>query len=232
MTGLNQLAKGTGRSENLFEDQDLQMAGYAAALRVLTGYVRIDGRDMAAEALRPRQPGSGGTVKEIIDFAVQVANEYLVPEGIVPGLWERLTGPERFYIRMLDIEAGGAKKLDNYQNFAKAFRYRDYTDLMASTKANDARLKTARELKRAEFESEFGKSPLRAVLFALYELQQDVDIDEVISHLRDLVPGYLTRREDLVALASAIAVKREFKVPAEAQAARILFSAIRNEQLG
>jgi len=232
MTGLNQIAKGAGRSENLFEDQDLQMAGYAAALRILTGYSRIDGQDMAAEALRPRQASSSDTVKEIIDFAVQVANEYLVPEGIDPSLWERLSGPERFYIRMLDIEAGGAKKLDNYQNFAKAFRFGDYTSLMASTKANDARLKTALELKRAEFEGEFGKSPLRAVLFALYELQREVDIDEVISHLRDLVPGYLTRREDLMALASAIAAKRELKLPAEAQAARILFSRIRNERLG
>jgi putative DNA methylase len=41
-------------------------------------------------------------------------NEYLVPEGMAPGLWDRLLGPERFYLRMLDIEAGGAKKLDNY----------------------------------------------------------------------------------------------------------------------
>ena len=232
MTGLNQLAKGAGRSENLFEDQDLQMAGYAAALRILTGYSRIDGQDMAGEALRPRQPGTSDTVKGIIDFAVQVANEYLVPEGIAPGLWERLVGPERFYLRMMDIEAGGAKKLDNYQNFAKAFRYSDYTTVMGSTKPTDARLKTALELKRAEFEGEFGKSPLRAVLFALYELQREVDIDEVIGHLRDLVPGYLTRREDLMGLASAIAAKREIKIPAEAQAARILFSRIRNERLG
>ena len=36
MVGLNQQTKGAGRSENLFEDADLQMAGYAAALRVLT----------------------------------------------------------------------------------------------------------------------------------------------------------------------------------------------------
>jgi putative DNA methylase len=143
MTGLNQMAKGAGRSENLLEDQDLQMAGYAAALRVLTGYGRIDGQDMAAEALRPRQAGSPDLVKEIIDFAVQVANEHLVPEGVAAGLWERLTGPERFYLRMLDIEAGGAKKLDNYQNFAKAFRYSDYAATMGSMKANDARLKTA-----------------------------------------------------------------------------------------
>ena len=232
MTGLNQSAKGAGRSENLFEDQDMQMAGYAAAVRVLTGYSSIDGQDMAAEALRPRQVGGRDMVKEIIDFAVQVANEYLVPEGVAQGLWERLSGPERFYLRMLEIEVGGTKKLDNYQNFAKAFRYGDYTAVMASTKANDARLKTALELKRAEFEGEFGKSPLRAMLFALYELQREVDIDEAISHLRDLVPGYLSRREDLMALASAIAAKREVRAPAEAQAARILFSRIKNERLG
>jgi putative DNA methylase len=56
------------------------MEGYAAAFRVLTGYRRIDGQDMAAEALRPRQTGSRELVKEIIDFAAQVANEHLVPE--------------------------------------------------------------------------------------------------------------------------------------------------------
>jgi putative DNA methylase len=208
------------------------MAGYAAALRILTGYSRIDGQDMAAEALRPKQAGGNDIVKEIIDFAVQVANEYLVPEGIAPSLWERLSGPERFYLRMLDIESGGAKKLENYQNFAKAFRYGDYTAVMASTKPNDARLKTALELKATEFVSEFGKSPLRAILFALYELQREVDIDEVISHLRDQVPGYLTQREKLMALATAIASKRESKAPEEAQAARILLSRIKNERLG
>ena len=52
------------------------------------------------------------------------------------------------------------------------------------------------------------------------------------SHLRDLVPGYLSRREDLMALASAIAAKREGNAPPEAEAARILFSRITNERLG
>ncbi|MEI6416083.1 MAG: hypothetical protein WCP34_17740 [Pseudomonadota bacterium] len=36
LTGLNQEAKGLYRDENVFEDVDIQMAGYAAALRVLT----------------------------------------------------------------------------------------------------------------------------------------------------------------------------------------------------
>lgn len=34
LTGLNQEAKGFYRDENVFEDADIQMAGYAAALRV------------------------------------------------------------------------------------------------------------------------------------------------------------------------------------------------------
>ena len=59
-----------------------------------------------------------------------------------------------------------------------------------------------------------------------------MDIGEVISHLRDQVPGYLTQREKLMALATAIASKRESKAPEEAQAARILLSRIKNERLG
>ena len=54
----------------------------------------------------------------------------------------------------------------------------------------------------------------------------------VTSHLRDMIPGYLTRREDLMAIATVIAAKRESKFPQEAQAARILLSRIRNERLG
>lgn len=70
---------------------------------------------------------------------------------------------------MVDIEAGGAKKIDNYQHFSKAFRFANYGSLMASMKPNAARLKTAQEFKKAEFTGEFGESALRAVLFALYE---------------------------------------------------------------
>ena len=232
MVGLNQKIKGDGRAENLFEDADLQMAGYAAALRVLTGYRRIDGQDMAAEALRPRQKGERDIVKEIIDYAVTIANEHLVPEGIPTNVWERCSGAERFYVKMLDMEAVGLKKLDNYQNFAKAFRVADYGSLMGSVKANDARLKNAIDFKKAGFEGDFGKSPLRALLFALYELQREIDSDEVMAHLRDLVPGYLTRRDDLMALCQFIATKREKTFPDEAAAARILFARIKNERLG
>lgn len=233
MVGLNQALKGHGRVENLFEDADLQMAGYAAALRMLTRYAIIDGVDMTKEALRPRKKGDRGVVGEIIEFAVQVANEHLVPEGLDPGLWERLTGPERFFMRMLDVETGGVKKLDNYQNFAKAFRVeKDWQrDLMGSVKTNEARLKTAMEFKKSVFDGDFGTSRTRSVLFALYEIHSEVDGDLVLSHLRDLLPSYLADREDVIKIAAYIAEKRAGVVESEASAARILQGLMRNERL-
>jgi adenine-specific DNA methylase len=111
MVGLNQRTREHGRSENLFEDADLQMAGYAAALRVLTAYTQIDGMDMTREALRPRMDGEQSVINELIEFAVAIANEYLVPDGLDPKVWERLVGAERFYLRMLDLEAAGLTML-------------------------------------------------------------------------------------------------------------------------
>jgi len=142
LTGLNQEAKGLYRDENVFEDADIQMAGYAAALRVLTRYAVIDGRDMTTEVIRPRVKGETTFVDGLIAFAVDTANQCLVPQGIPKGHWDRLSGAERFYLKMIDMEARGAKTLDNYQNFAKAFKVRDFQAFMASKRANKARLKS------------------------------------------------------------------------------------------
>ena len=136
LTGLNQEAKGLYRDENVFEDADLQMAGYAAAQRVLTRYAIIDGRDMAVEAIRPRVKGEITFVDGLIAFAVDTANQCLVPSGIAKAYWDGLTGAERFYLKLVDLEAKGLKTLDNYQNFAKTFKVRDFRALMASQKAN------------------------------------------------------------------------------------------------
>ncbi|WP_394842384.1 DUF1156 domain-containing protein [Pendulispora brunnea] len=233
MIGLNQRTRTHGRSENLFEDADLQMAGYAAALRVLTAYTQIDGLDMTREALRPQDEGEASVINELIEFAVAIANEHLVPDGLEPKVWERLVGAERFYLRMLDLEATGLKKLDNYQNFAKAFRVSEWQSLLASTRPNDARLKSAREFKRAEFgPSDFGSSLLRAVLFAVFEIETEVETDEVMSHLRDNVKGYFQRRPEVIALADYLAGKLATNQPDEAAAARVLRDLVKGERLG
>ncbi len=186
LAGLNQDAKNLHRDENVFEDADIQMAGYAAALRVLTRYAVIDGRDMTTEASRPRVIGEITFVDGLIAFAVDTANQCLVPKGILKCHWDRLIGTERFYIKMLDLESRGAKTLDNYQNFAKAFKVRDFKHLLSSLKANDARLKSAVEFGRADMGvgSELHQSVLRAVLYAVMELVKDVDGKDVLAHLR------------------------------------------------
>jgi adenine-specific DNA methylase len=59
MMHLNEDVKGK-LGEPVFNDSDLQMAGYAAALKVLTAYTRVGGEDVTAFALRPRKRGEGG----------------------------------------------------------------------------------------------------------------------------------------------------------------------------
>ena len=235
LIGLNQEAKDLYRDENLFEDADLQMAGYAAALRVLTRYAIIDGKDMTVEAIRPRIEGQKTFVDELIEFAVDVANQCLVPQGIEKTHWDKLKPAERFYLKMIDLEAKGLKTLDNYQNFAKAFKVKDFRPFMASVRANSARLKGAVEFGRAEMsgESEFASAVLRGVLYAIMEIVKDKDGDEVLAHLAFNVPNYYdqTQRELIVELSTYLAKKLEVIRPEEARAARVLRELVRNQRL-
>src|SRR3990172_4836566 len=237
LAGLNQEAKGLYRDENVFEDADVQMAGYAAALRVLTRYATIDGRNMNAEAMRPRVTGEVTFVDGLIAFAVDTANQCLVPQGIPKAHWDRFTSAERFYLKLADLETKGLKTLDNYQNFAKAFKVRDFRALMASQKANEARLKNAVEFGKTEMSegSELHQSVLRAVLYAMMELDKNVDGTEVLAHLTLNVPDYYsnqTQRELVVELADYLAKKLELLRPEEASAARVLRELVKNQRLG
>ena len=57
----------------LFTDADMQMASYAATLRVLTRYAVIDGQDMTSAALQPRARGEQDLAAALIDLAVSAA---------------------------------------------------------------------------------------------------------------------------------------------------------------
>jgi adenine-specific DNA methylase len=233
MIGLNDQMD-AARGENIFNDADLQMAGYAAALRVLTAYTKIDGVDMTREALRPRKKGETTIVDELTEFAVQTANEFLVPEGLERNLWQELNGAERFYLKMTDIEEAGEAKLDQFQNFAKAFRVGDYDDMMASKSPNNARLKTATELgKTAMAEgTSFGRdSIVRIALRGVWRIGKEDEAEDVLEELRDLIPDYHRKRDTLTQIVGYIAVKREQSHPDEARAARILVTAIQTERI-
>jgi putative DNA methylase len=176
-------------------------------------------------------------VDDLITFAVDTANQSLVPQGITKSDWDKLSGVERFYLKMLEMEARGAKTLDNYQNFAKAFKVRDFKPLLASQKANDARLKSALEFERSEMGegSELHESVLRAVLYAVMELQKDVDGNEVLAHLMLNIPNYYgdtTKREMAMSLADYVAKRLDDLRPEESRNARVLYELIKNQRLG
>lgn len=238
LTGMNDsVAADSKRAKdgNLFEDADLQMAGYAAALKVLTKYSIIDGKDMAQEALRPRVSGQKTLVESLIDFATDTANKLLVPLGLDESVWHDLEPAERFYMKMLEQESHGLNKLDNYQNFAKAFAVRNFSALMASENANKAALKSAKDFGRTEMNqsSELYQTPTRAVLYALMDLQAQKDLEVVLKGLeQNLKPGaFYSSRDMLVTIARFIGKKVDTMRPEEASAARVLADGIENQKM-
>ncbi len=240
LIGLDRKVRAQG-SEGLYSDADLQMAGYAAALKVLTAYSCIDGKDMVTEAEAPRQKGKKTFVDELIEFAVQTAVQFLVPVGFERMEWQKLWAVERFYLKMVEMEHQGDKILDNYQNFAKAFKVYHFDQLMSdSSKANSARLKLSTEFKSTMMsgDAEIAGTPLRALLYALFELSKEVEVDDVLLHLMENCPNYLPNKILLSKMADYLAGKREglkgtktFKPEVEASCARILAEAIRNQRL-
>ena len=173
----------------------------------------------------------------LIAFAVDTVNQCLVPQGIPERHWKEYTGAEGFYLKLLDLEAKGFKTLDNYQNFAKAFKVRDFRALMGSQRANEARLRSAVEFGKNEMSegAELHQSVLRAVLYAVMELAGNLDGNDVLAHLVLNVPDYYsnqTQRERVVELADYLAKKLATLRPDEASAARVLRELVKNQRLG
>ena len=105
---------------------------------------------------------------------------------------------------MAEMEHQGAKTLDNYQNFAKAFKVHHFEQLMSeASKANAARLKTSTEFKSSLMsgDAELAGTPLRALLYAMFELSKNTDIDDVLLHLMDNCPNYLPNKTLLAKMA-------------------------------
>jgi putative DNA methylase len=228
-------------SEGLYNDADLQMAGYAAALKVLTAYATIDGKNMVIEAEAPQVKGKKTFVDELIDFAVLTAVQFLVPVGFEKDEWKKLTAVERFYLKMAEMEHQGSKTLDNYQNFAKAFKVHHFDQLLSdSSKANSARLKLAIEFKSSMMsgDAELASTPLRALLYAFYELDKEIEVDDVLLHLMENCPNYNQNKALLAKMAQYLAEKRgslkatkTFHPDKEASAARVMAEAIRSQRL-
>lgn len=218
--------------EPVWGDPDLQMAGYAAALKVLTAYTRIGDEDVTTFALRPRARGEVTVVDDIVQQAAETASNLLVPEGISSGTWESLAGIERFILRMMAMEAVGLTKLDNYQNFAKAFHVDDYTRVMGDIRPNNARLKrlteyTVRELTDS---TEIGSTRLGRIIVALQQLIYGTEAHTIIEQLRAEMVDFLEVRPLLVDMLDF--VERKAQDQDIRSAAEVLGARLKNLRFG
>lgn len=227
MMHLNEEVKGTLR-EPVFNDSDLQMAGYAAALKVLTSYTHIGGEDVTSFALRPRMRGEVTVVDEIVQQAAEAANSLLVPEGLSAYTWQKINGIQRFYLRMMDIETTGASKLDNYQNFAKAFRVEDYGRVMGNMTASKARLKRIPEFASRDLtdSTELGASWLGHLIIGLQQIINEKDPQIIIGQLQGDLPDFIEIRPILLDILTFI----ENKAPEKAtrESAEVLGARLKN----
>ena len=214
--------------EPVFNDSDLQMAGYAAALKVLTAYTTIGGEDVTSFALRPRAKGEVTVVDEIVQQAAEAANSLLVPEGLGAETWARLSGIQRFYLRMMDMETTGASKLDNYQNFAKAFRVQDYARVMADMKANAARLKRVTEFTSRDLtdSTEIGPTWLGHLIIGLQQVLAEVEPQAVIQQLQQDLPDFMEVRPLLIDMLSFM--ERKAPETTVREAAEVLGARLKN----
>lgn len=184
-----------------FSDSDYQLAAYAAALRVITSYKEIGDIDVEREIRRTRGRNDKSPLTDVIEKAVKIASDYLVPRSFNKLVWRTLTPDERLYIKGVEVEAHGDYRNGVYTEFARGYGVRDYRPLLGSNDANKTRLKTPTEFKASALLGEgFASSLLRQVLFAIYKTAEKDDPNEGRKWFRSEVPNYWDRREAIVVL--------------------------------
>lgn len=185
--------------EPSFGDTDLQLAAYAAALRVLTQYSNVEEWDIEKELSRPRNNGQGSPIEEVIDKAVKIACDHLIPQQFDSFLWKTLTPHERLYLKGLELESNGEFRTGAYQELARGFGVREYKHLFADGSANKTRFMNATEFgSRLLGDDGFGSSTVRQALFAVHEAREQNDAQAGRLWLRNEVSSYWTERKKLV----------------------------------
>ncbi|MBX3517860.1 MAG: DUF1156 domain-containing protein [Rhodospirillales bacterium] len=231
------------REQPNFADADYQLAAYAAALKVLTRYAVIDGKPVAAEVLRERKRGEGSEVERLLDRARRLASDFLVPDGLPRPVWDELGPEERFFLKGLELERAGEVRIGAYQEMARGFGVEDYRAMLATTRANQVRLKTAaefgrRDLKRAGSADRaedaaldrFAAGVVRHALYGIREAAEKGDLREALIWFRANLPDYWNRQRLLIGVLDYLAAIRTDVRGAEAEVAAQLAGAVHNDR--
>lgn len=222
------------KEDQNFTDADYLLAAYAASLKVLTSYKNIEDIDVQYE-LSKADSDEESPIVEIINDAVKIAFDYLIPNGFDSYTWKTLLPEERFYIKGLDTEKNNVYKLSAYQELGRGFGVNEYSDMMANTKANKARLKTASEfaMKYTNDNTKFGHSILRNILIALYKSTKEEDATKGKAWLRNEVNDYWNERSKIIEILDYIAtleyIENMKHWEKDAKSAKILVELVRND---
>lgn len=239
-----------------FNDADYQLAAYAAALKVLTRYGNLDGRDVEHEVFAVRAKNEKSDFEAVIERALGIACDFLVPRGL-DATWRDLSLAERYYLRALDIESRGERRKGMYEELARGFGVTDISPLLKSDKANGARMLTpggfaasglaplsggsteTLPARRGRVGSgtphPFAASALRHLLFAIRETTANDNSPEPgRQYLRDTFgQGYWGQREGFIGLLEWLAALGNAEGMNEwisdSEAARILAGRLRND---
>ncbi len=218
--------------EPSFGDTDYQLAAYAAALRVLTQYGSVEAWDIERELSRTRSNGEPSPIEDIIEEAVQVAADHLIPQNFDSFQWKTLAPSERLYLKGLELEKHGEYRTGAYQELARGFGVREYKPLYASSRANKTRFKSASEFGTKQLGDEgFEGSHVRHALFAVHEAREQDDAQAGRLWLRNELPDYWGNRKKLIEilgyLASMESVSEHWEE--DAKAARLVAGAVEND---
>ena len=231
---LDEMLRLEDQEEPNFGDTDYQLAAYAAALRVLTQYQNIEDIDIQYELSKTRKKGDKSPIVEIIDNAVKIACDYLVPTSFDSFIWKSLTPEERFYLKGLDIESHGEKRSGAYQELARGFGLKDYKFCLETSKANENRLKTATEFASKNLgDLGFGSSLTRTALYAIREVVATEDAQKGKMLLRSEIKDYWNQRKLIIEILKYLGTM-EYKIPhwqQDAKAAMLLAGAVENDNV-
>ena len=181
-----------------FSDPDYVLAAYAASLKVLTSYKSIGEIDLDYELNLAINDPSKSEVVKLIERAKKIAYDCIIPIDFDGFLWKELSAAERFYIKGLEAEKHGNYQISTYQEYARGFGLSNYGKMMASERANTARLKTPSELAMRSITEvpSFENSTLRTILAAVYvAIKEDENPDKGLWHLKNSLPDYWSSRE-------------------------------------
>lgn len=181
-----------------FSDPDYVLAAYAASLKVLTSYAAIDELDLDYELEKAITSPKGSQIVRVIEKAKDIAYGCIIPYGFDRQSWRSLSPAEKFYLKGLESEKLGDYKIATYQEYARGFGIAGYSQLLASERANTARLKTPVEMAERALNDvpDFAHSLLRTIFVAIYAgVKADMNPQNALAYLRTELTSYWEQRE-------------------------------------